>query len=237
MPKPILAVSGLHVGYGATEILRGIDLSVDPGEIVAVLGSNGAGKSTLNRAISGVTRAWRGAIRFEGSAIERERPAAIVARGLIHVPEGRRIFPNLTVGENLDLGAYRRGRARREQNRGRVCSIFPRLAERQGQRAGTLSGGEQQMLAIGRGLMAEPKLLILDEPSLGLSPLLVEELFALINSIHTEGIAILLVEQNVMQSLEVAARAYILDNGMFVLQGSAVEIRDNPDLKRAYLGM
>jgi branched-chain amino acid transport system ATP-binding protein len=143
----------------------------------------------------------------------------------------------MTVRENLDLGAYRRGRARREQNRGRVFSIFPRLAERQAQRAGTLSGGEQQMLAIGRGLMAEPKLLILDEPSLGLSPLLVEELFTLIANIHAEGIALLLVEQNVVQSLEVAARAYILDNGAFVLEGSAVDIRDNPDLKRAYLGM
>ena len=237
MAEPVLAVSGLHVGYGSTEILRGIDLHVDPGEIVAVLGSNGTGKSTLNRSISGVTRSWQGAIRFEGTAIERESPAAIVARGLIHVPEGRHIFPNLTVRENLELGAYRRGRARREQNRDRVFSTFPRLAERQGQRAGTLSGGEQQMLAIGRGLMAEPRLLILDEPSLGLSPLLVEELFALIGRIHGEGIAILLVEQNVVQSLEVAARGYILDNGVFVLQGRAADLRDNPELKRAYLGM
>ena len=233
----LLAISGLHAGYGATEILRGIDLAVNDNEIVAVLGSNGAGKSTLNRAISGVLRAWRGAIRFEGAAIERARPSAIVAHGLIHVPEGRRIFPTMTVGENLDLGCYARARARRAQNRARVFAIFPRLAERQAQSAGTLSGGEQQMLAIGRGLMAEPKLLILDEPSLGLSPLLVEELFALINSIHAEGMAILLVEQNVVQSLEVASRAYILDNGVFVLQGSAAEIRDNPELKRAYLGM
>jgi branched-chain amino acid transport system ATP-binding protein len=237
MAEPILAVSGLHVGYGATEILRGVDLAVGAGEIVAVLGSNGTGKSTLNRAISGVTRAWRGAIVFDNTAIERESPGAIVAHGLIQVPEGRRIFPNMTVRENLDLGAYRRGRQRREHNRSRVFSIFPRLAERQRQSAGTLSGGEQQMLAIGRGLMAEPKLLILDEPSLGLSPRLVEELFVLIDSIHAEGIAILLVEQNVVQSLDVAARAYILDNGVFVLQGTAAEIRDNPALKRAYLGM
>ena len=237
MPEPILAVRGLRVGYGATEILRGVDLDVAPGEIVAVLGSNGTGKSTLNRAISGVTPAWQGSIRFEGAEIERERPGAIVARGLIHVPEGRRIFPNLTVRENLDLGSYARGRARRVGNRGRVFAIFPRLAERQSQRAGTLSGGEQQMLAIGRGLMAEPRLLILDEPSLGLSPLLVEELFALIGSIHAEGIAILLVEQNVVQSLEVAARAYILDNGVFVLQGSAADVRNDPNLRRAYLGM
>jgi len=237
VPEPILAVSGLHVGYGATEILRGVDLSVNAGEIVAVLGSNGTGKSTLNLTISGVTRAWSGSIQFEDASIERESAPSIVERGLIHVPEGRRIFPNMTVRENLDLGAYRRGRARRLTNSERVFAIFPRLAERRHQRAGTLSGGEQQMLAIGRGLMAEPKLLILDEPSLGLSPLLVEELFALINGIHAEGVAILLVEQNVVQSLEVASRAYILDNGVFVLQGTAAEIRDNPDLKRAYLGM
>ena len=237
MAEPVLALSGVHTGYGATEILRGVDLTVGQGEIVAVLGSNGAGKSTLNRTISGVMRSWRGAIRFEGAAIERERPAAIVARGLVHVPEGRRIFPNMTVRENLDLGAYRRGHARRAANRSRVFAIFPRLAERQGQRAGTLSGGEQQMLAIGRGLMAEPKLLILDEPSLGLSPLLVEELFALIKRINAEGTALLLVEQNVVQSLDVAERAYILDNGVFVLEGRSAAIRDDPDLKRAYLGM
>jgi branched-chain amino acid transport system ATP-binding protein len=237
MPDALLAISGLRAGYGATEILRGVDLTVGPGEIVAVLGSNGTGKSTLNRTISGVMRASHGTIRFEGAAIERERPAVIVAKGLIHVPEGRRIFPNLSVRENLDLGAYRRARARREQNRSRVFSIFPRLAERQGQSAGTLSGGEQQMLAIGRGLMAEPRLIILDEPSLGLSPLLVEELFALIKAINAEGIAVLLVEQNVVQSLDVAQRAYILDNGLFVLQGSAADIRNDPNLKRAYLGM
>ncbi|TMI99627.1 MAG: ABC transporter ATP-binding protein [Alphaproteobacteria bacterium] len=233
----LLAIEGLQAGYGATEILRGIDLAVNENEIVAVLGSNGAGKSTLNRAISGVLPPWRGTIRFEGKAIERARPSAIVAQGLIHVPEGRRIFPNMTVAENLDLGCYARARARRAENRARVFGIFPRLAERQAQSAGTLSGGEQQMLAIGRGLMAEPKLLILDEPSLGLSPKLVEELFALIQRINAQGIALLLVEQNVMQSLEVARRAYVLDNGAIVLQGSAADVRDDPDLKRAYLGM
>jgi branched-chain amino acid transport system ATP-binding protein len=237
MAEPLLTVSGLHTGYGATEILRGVDLAVQAGEIVAVLGSNGAGKSTLNRTISGVMRAWQGAIRFTGVPIDAARPKDIVSRGLIHVPEGRRIFPNMTVRENLDLGAYRRGRRQRRKNRERVFSIFPRLAERRRQRAGTMSGGEQQMLAIGRGLMAEPRLLILDEPSLGLSPLLVEELFALIKTINAEGIALLLVEQNVVQSLEVARRVYILDNGQFVLQGSAAEIRNDPNLKRAYLGM
>ncbi len=237
MPEPLLAVRGLHTGYGSTEILRGIDLNVHPGEIVAVLGANGAGKSTLNRTISGVIRPWRGAIRFKETAIERETPADIVAQGLIHVPEGRRIFSNLTVRENLDLGAYRRGRDRRGDNRKRVFSIFPRLAERQTQRAGTLSGGEQQMLAIGRGLMAEPELLILDEPSLGLSPLLVEELFTLIKDINAQGVALLLVEQNVVQSLEVAQRAYILDNGQFVLEGPATDLGQDPNLRRAYLGM
>ena len=237
MADPLLDVSGLVAGYGATEILRGIDLTVAAGEVVAVLGANGAGKSTLNRSISGVVRARRGAIRFDGAAIERERPADIVARGLIHVPEGRRIFPNMTVRENLDLGAYRRSRARRASNRDRVLGIFPRLAERQRQRAGTLSGGEQQMLAIGRGLMAEPRLLILDEPSLGLSPLLVEELFGLIASIHAQGVALLVVEQNVAQTLELAQRAYVLDNGRVVSEGSARAVADDPALARAYLGM
>src|ERR1700720_3838595 len=237
MAESLLAISGLAAGYGATEVLRDIELAVAPGEIVAILGANGAGKSTLNRTISGVLRSTRGTIHFAGSAIERETPAAIVGRGLIHVPEGRCIFPDLTVTENLDLGGYRRARARRSHNRERVFTIFPRLAERHAQRAGTLSGGEQQMLAIGRGLMAEPRLLILDEPSLGLSPLLVEELFALIKTINAQGIALLLVEQNVMQSLEVAQRAYVLDNGTIVLQGSAADVRNHPDLKRAYLGM
>jgi len=237
MAEPILTVTGLTAGYDATDILRGIDFGVDEGEIVAVLGSNGAGKSTLNRTISGVLRARRGSIRFAAADIERERPAAIVARGLIHVPEGRRIFPNMTVRENLELGAYRRGRTRRAENLSRVFDIFPRLKERQAQRAGTLSGGEQQMLAIGRGLMGEPKLLILDEPSLGLSPLLVEELFALIKRINAEGITLLLVEQNVMQSLDVAHRAYVLENGQFVLHGTPADIRNDPNLTRAYLGL
>jgi len=237
MSEPILLVSGLHAGYGGTEILHGVDLTVQRGEIVAVLGSNGAGKSTLNRTISGVLRPSRGSIIFANAAIAGEQPASIVSRGLIHVPEGRCVFPNLTVGENLDLGSYRRARPRRADNRRRVLALFPRLADRQSQLAGTLSGGEQQMLAIGRGLMAEPKLLILDEPSLGLSPLLVEHLFSLIRSINAEGVAVLIVEQNVVQSLDVAQRAYVLENGLFVLHGSAAHIRNDPDLNRAYLGM
>jgi branched-chain amino acid transport system ATP-binding protein len=235
--SPLLAVRELHAGYGETEVLRGVDIAVDAGEIVAVLGSNGAGKSTLNRVISGVLRSRKGSIRFAGHMIEHEKPASIVSRGLIHVPEGRCVFPNLSVKDNLDLGSYRRGSGRRRQNRERVFGIFPRLAQRHSQRAGSLSGGEQQMLAIGRGLMAEPVLLILDEPSLGLSPLLVEELFVLIQRINREGIALLLVEQNVVQSLEVAHRAYTLENGSVVLDGTSDQLRDNPDLKRAYLGL
>jgi len=235
--EPLLKVSDLCAGYGEMEVLRGVDLNVNPGEIVAVLGSNGVGKSTLNRTISGIVRARSGSIRFDGVGIERAKPAEIVARGLIHVPEGRRIFPNLSVRENLDLGSYCRGRERRAENRERVFAAFPRLFERQSQRAGTLSGGEQQMLAIGRGLMAEPKLIILDEPSLGLSPLLVEELFALIVRINAGGVSVLLVEQNVVQSLEVANRAYILAEGKFIMSGNAADIGTDPELKRAYLGM
>jgi branched-chain amino acid transport system ATP-binding protein len=237
VPEALLTVKGVHAGYGSTEILRGIDFVIYPGEIVTVLGANGTGKSTMSRTISGIIRPWRGTICFKAAAIERKRPADIVAQGLIHVPEGRRIFPNMTVSENLDLGSYRRGRSRRAANRERIFSIFPRLAERPLQRAGSLSGGEQQMLAIGRGLMAEPELLMLDEPSLGLSPLLVEELFALVKRIQAQGIALLLIEQNVVQSLEIAQRAYILDNGRFVLEGPAVGIDKDPALRRAYLGL
>lgn len=237
MSANILDIKGICAGYGGTEVLRNIDMAIAPGEIIALLGSNGAGKSTLNRTISGLVRPRAGSILFEGRSIDRANPSEIVELGLIHVPEGRKVFPNMTVVENLDLGSYRRAPTRRAQNRERVFSTFPRLAERRDQNAGTLSGGEQQMLAIGRGLMAEPRLLILDEPSLGLSPRLVEDLFALISRIHADGLAILLVEQNVMQSLMLAARAYILEQGEIVLSGMASELRDNPDLKRAYLGM
>jgi branched-chain amino acid transport system ATP-binding protein len=233
----LLAVRGLRAGYDGVPVLHGVDLDVAAGEIVAVLGSNGAGKSTLNNNLSGLYPALDGSIRFDGADITGTAPARIVAAGLIQVPEGRRIFPNLTVRENLELGSYRRGRARRAQNRDRALAVFPRLRERLAQTAGTLSGGEQQMLAIGRGLMAEPRLLILDEPSLGLSPLLVEEMFGLIAQLHREGLAMLLVEQNVVQSLAIASRAYVIENGRIVLSGSAAELRDDPALQRAYLGM
>ena len=233
----LLEVRGLSAGYGDVAVLNDIDLDADAGEIVAVLGSNGAGKSTLNNALSGVCRAFGGAVRFDGVDMAGATSARIVASGLVHVPEGRKIFPNLSVRENLDLGSYRRGRSHRARNRERVLSVFPRLAERIDQAAGTLSGGEQQMLAIGRGLMAEPRLLILDEPSLGLSPLLVEEMFGLIGRLHGDGLAILLVEQNVVQALGIAGRAYVIENGRIVLSGRADELRDNPALKRAYLGL
>jgi branched-chain amino acid transport system ATP-binding protein len=234
---PLLEIRGVSAGYGRTEVLRDVSMTMAAGEIVALLGSNGAGKSTLNRTISGLVRARSGGIVFEGHPIDRAEPSEIVESGLIHVPEGRKIFPNMTVLENLDLGSYRRATSRRGQNRERVFATFPRLSQRRSQNAGTLSGGEQQMLAIGRGLMAEPKLLILDEPSLGLSPRLVEDLFALIAKVHADGLAILLVEQNVVQSLALAARAYILEQGEIVLSGAAATLRENPDLKRAYLGM
>ena len=235
--QPVLEVSGLRAGYGGTEVLRGLDLRVGPGEVVAVLGANGVGKTTLNKVLSGVLSARAGTVRFAGADITGADAAAIVAAGLIHVPEGRRVFPDLSVRENLVLGSFRRGRARRAANLERVLGTFPRLRERLGQAAGTLSGGEQQMLAIGRGLMAEPRLLILDEPSLGLSPLLVEQMFGLVRRLHAEGMPVLLVEQNVVQSLEVAGRAYILENGACTLSGPAAALRDDPELKRAYLGL
>jgi branched-chain amino acid transport system ATP-binding protein len=235
--EALLSVRGLHAGYGEVEILRGIDLMVGAGDMVAVLGANGAGKSTLNMAISGLVRARQGSIEFDGRPIQNADPAEIVTAGLVHVPEGRRIFPNLSVADNLDLGSYRRASAQRDTNRERVFSMFPRLRERANQRAGTLSGGEQQMLAIGRGLMAEPRLLILDEPSLGLSPLLVEEMFAMIQRLNQDGLAVLLVEQNVVQSLDIVHRAYVLEHGSFVMSGSAADIRSNADLKRAFLGL
>ena len=232
----MLEVSQLRAGYGPIEILRGVDLAVGAGEIVALLGSNGAGKSTLNNNVSGLYRPFGGAISFEGKDIAGAPSTRIVEAGLVQVPEGRRVFPNLSVLENLEMGSYRRGRASRARNLERVTAIFPRLKERFSQFAGTLSGGEQQMLAIGRGLMSEPRLLILDEPSLGLSPLLVEEMFALIGRINAEGLAILLVEQNVVQSLAVAHRAYVLENGRIALSGNAAELAQHPELRKAYLG-
>ena len=236
MAEALLRVSQLRSGYGAVEVLRGIDLEVRPGEIVALLGSNGAGKTTFNHTLSGLVERRAGSITFDGAALPQTH-MDIVAAGLIHVPEGRKIFPNLSVAENLALGAYRRGQANRAANLNKVYATFPRLKERVKQLAGTLSGGEQQMLAIGRSLMAEPRLLILDEPSLGLSPLLVEELFALIGTLNQTGLAILLVEQNVVQSLDIAQRAYVLENGAIEFVGTPQALLADATLKRAYLGL
>jgi branched-chain amino acid transport system ATP-binding protein len=233
----LLDVQALRGGYGRVEVLRGVDLRVDRGEIVALLGSNGAGKSTLNNAVCGIVPAWGGQVMLAGRDLTRAHYREIVKAGLIQVPEGRKIFPNLTVRENLDMGSFTRGRARRADNLERAFAIFPRLHERQTQRAESMSGGEQQMLAIARGLMAEPELLILDEPSLGLSPLLVEELFALIRRLNAEGLAVLLVEQNVGQSLEIADRAYVLENGSIRFAGRPAELLASGELKRAYLGL
>jgi branched-chain amino acid transport system ATP-binding protein len=233
----VLEVEDLVAGYGAFTVLHGRSLSVAAGEIVAVLGANGVGKTTLNRTLSGLIRPRSGRVVFEGRDITRSDHAAIVRAGLIHVPEGRKIFPTLSVRENLQLGSYARGKGERAQTLERVLDIFPRLRERLSQPVGSMSGGEQQMVAIGRGLMGRPRLLILDEPSLGLSPLLTDELFALIRRLHADGLSILLVEQNVLQSLAVATRAYVVEHGHVTLAGAASALLDDPKLKAAYLGM
>jgi branched-chain amino acid transport system ATP-binding protein len=233
----LLEVKDLRGGYGRVEVLHGVDLQVHAGEIVALLGSNGAGKTTLNAIVCGLVPASSGRVHFDGADLTNRHYRDIVKAGLIQVPEGRRIFPNLSVRENLDLGAFARARERRAANLERVFASFPRLAERSTQKAGTMSGGEQQMLAIGRGLMAEPRLLILDEPSLGLSPLLVEELFTLIQRLHADGLSVLLVEQNVGQSLAIAQRAVVLENGSPRFAGTPAELLASSELKRAYLGL
>jgi len=235
--RPLLDISGLRGGYGRVEVLHGVDLQVGAGEIVALLGSNGAGKSTLNNIVCGLVPATAGRVLFDGHDISHAHYTAVVQAGLIQVPEGRRIFPTLNVRENLELGAFARGRANRTTNLEHVLTVFPRLRERLAQQAGTLSGGEQQMLAIARGLMAEPRLLILDEPSLGLSPLLVEELFTLIRRLNRDGLAVLLVEQNVGQSLEIANRVCVLENGSPRFAGAPAELLASSELKRAYLGL
>jgi branched-chain amino acid transport system ATP-binding protein len=235
--NPLLTIQGLRAGYGAVEVLRGVDLHIAPGELVALLGSNGAGKTTLNSVVSGLVPTSAGRVLFDGLDLTGAHYRRVVQAGLIQVPEGRKVFPNLSVLENLELGAFTRARARRAENLAHVFDTFPRLRERQTQLAGTMSGGEQQMLAIGRGLMAEPKLLILDEPSLGLSPLLVEEMFNLIAQLRANGLAILLVEQNVVQSLAIADRAYVMENGSIRFSGTSAELLASDTLRQAYLGV
>jgi branched-chain amino acid transport system ATP-binding protein len=234
----LLDVSDLHVYYGAIHALQGINFHVEEGEIVTLIGANGAGKSTTLRTISGLLRPRHGTIRFKDEDINLTPPEQIVNKGISQVPEGRKIFAPLTVKENLLMGAYtRKDQAEIQKSMDYVFTSFPRLKERINQLGGTLSGGEQQMLATGRGLMSQPSLLLLDEPSMGLSPILVEEIFRIIKDINSHGTSILLVEQNALMALSIANRAYVLETGRIVLEGNAAEVRDNPQVKSAYLGV
>jgi branched-chain amino acid transport system ATP-binding protein len=232
----VLSVDDLHVYYGEIHALKGVAFSVDRGEIVALLGNNGAGKTTTLKTISGLLTPRRGGVSLEGEALTGRPPHEVVLKGIAHVPEGRRIFNRLTVRENLLMGAYRRHDAGIAADFDRVLTLFPRLRERLVQVAGTLSGGEQQMLAIARALMASPRLLLLDEPSMGLAPVLVEQIFQTIDDINRQGTTILLVEQNAAMALSIAHRAYVLETGAVALSGSAGELAENPDVRRAYLG-
>jgi branched-chain amino acid transport system ATP-binding protein len=230
-------VSGLRAGYGKVQVLWGVDLQVAEGEFVALIGANGAGKTTLLRTISGLLRPLDGNVRYRGQEIGGRRPSEIVGLGIAHVPEARELFPLLSVQDNLELGAFTRpaARARAAATMAEVFEIFPQLAGRRFQIAGTLSGGEQQMVAIARALMSRPECLLVDEPSLGLSPRLVQTVFAALGEISRSGVSVLLVEQNVRQSLRLAARAYVMENGRIVLRGSSQELLENPQVKDAYL--
>jgi branched-chain amino acid transport system ATP-binding protein len=232
----VLRVESLDVAYGEIQALRGVALQVGRGEIVTILGNNGAGKTTTLKTISGLLRPTAGSITLEDEPLVGVPAHAIVARGVAHVPEGRRIFNRLTVRENLIMGAYLRSDAGIAADLDRVFALFPRLAERVTQVAGTLSGGEQQMLAIGRALMANPRVLLLDEPSMGLAPVLVEQIFDKISDINRQGMTILLVEQNAAMALSIAHRGYVLETGSIALEGTAAQLSDNADVRRAYLG-
>jgi branched-chain amino acid transport system ATP-binding protein len=232
----LLSVSNLQVRYGAIVALHGVSLEIDAGQIVALIGSNGAGKSTLLRAISGLIRPAAGEIVWEGKSLSRRRADEIVTLGISHVPEGRQVFANMTVRENLLLGGYQQTHHEIKPDMERVYELFPVLAERRHQRAGTLSGGEQQMLAIGRALMARPKLLLLDEPSLGLAPLIVRKIFQIIRQINAAGTTVFLIEQNAHMALALANRAYVIQSGQIILADSAANLLENPQVKQAYLG-
>jgi branched-chain amino acid transport system ATP-binding protein len=232
----LLEVDDLHTHYGAIEALKGVSLTVDEGEIVTLIGSNGAGKSTTLRSISGLTPASGGRVVFENNEITREPAHEIVGYGIALSPEGRHCFHRMTVRENLDLGAYRRSGSEIAQDLERVFDLFPRLQERESQKAGTMSGGEQQMLAIGRALMARPRLLMLDEPSMGIAPILVQRIYETIGEINRSGVAVLLVEQNANYALEISRRGYVLETGAIALSGESASLRDNPEVQRAYLG-
>jgi len=235
-PAMLLEVSGLEVRYGGIRAVRGIDLAVAEGELVCLIGANGAGKSSTLRAISGLLPAAVGAVRYAGRDLAGMRAFQRVRAGLVMVPEGRGVFPQLTVDENLDMGAYARADGAIESDRERVFGLFPRLRERRGQTGGTLSGGEQQMLAIGRALMSRPKLLLLDEPSMGLAPIVVQLIFEVIQEINAGGVTCLLVEQNARAALALAKRAYVMESGEIALSGTAAELAHDPKVIEAYLG-
>jgi branched-chain amino acid transport system ATP-binding protein len=232
----LLDVADIHAHYGAIEALKGVSLSVEEGEVVTLIGSNGAGKSTTLRSISGLTPASSGTVTFSGEDITRVPSHHIVERGIALSPEGRHCFSRMTVRENLDLGAYHRRRADTAEDLDRIFELFPRLKERENQKAGTMSGGEQQMLAIGRALMARPKLLMLDEPSMGIAPILVQRIYETISEINRQGVAILLVEQNANYALEISKRGYVLETGRVALANNSDQLRDDPEVQRAYLG-
>ena len=232
----ILSVKNINVFYGAIHAITNISFKVDEGEIVTLIGANGAGKSTTLNTISGLLRSRTGDIKFLGNSISKTAPNKIVESGLVMVPEGRRIFLGLTVEENLEMGAYTRPKTEIKESMEQVYELFPRLKERQNQIGGTLSGGEQQMLAMGRALMAKPKLIMLDEPSMGLAPLLVDLIFEIIADLHKAGSTILLVEQNAQAALSIADRAYVLETGKIVKTGMGSELINDPDIKKAYLG-
>jgi branched-chain amino acid transport system ATP-binding protein len=236
MAEPLLEVRAIDCFYGNIQALHGVSLQLFPGEVLTLLGANGAGKTTTLRSICGLVRPKNGEIYFKGQSIERQPAHSLVAQGLAMAPEGRQVFPRMSVLENLEMGAFSRSTVDPGQLE-KVFTLFPRLKERLAQQAGTLSGGEQQMLAIARALMSEPEVLLLDEPSLGLAPLVVQQIFRIIAEINQLGVSVLLVEQNAYQALKVANRAYVLETGRITLQGSAAELAENPKVREAYLGL
>ena len=235
--QAILALEDVHVYYGAIHALKGVSLTVNPGEIVTLIGANGAGKSTTLRAINGINKPRQGTIRFQGEDITGDAPHRIVKSGIAQSPEGRRLFPRMSVTENLEMGAFQRtDRENLAEDMDRVFTLFPRLQERRMQKAGTMSGGEQQMCAIGRALMARPKLLLLDEPSMGLAPIFVERIFETVVEVNKQGTPVLLVEQNALMALDVAERGYVMETGRIALSGRASELKTNEQVRKAYLG-
>jgi branched-chain amino acid transport system ATP-binding protein len=234
--EPLLVLDQVHTYYGHIHALQGVTIKVDKGEVVTLIGANGAGKTTTLKTISGLLHPRSGSVTFEGRDISKTEPHNLVRAGIGHAPEGRRIFSRLTVFENLQMGAFTRDQKTIDGDLERVMTLFPRLRERTNQQGGTLSGGEQQMLAIGRALMSQPRVLLLDEPSLGLAPILVQQIFSIIKEINAQGTTILLVEQNALQALSVANRGYVLQTGNVVLSGSATSLRENETVRKAYLG-